>query len=119
MARTIERRRDLLRAYVDRTFPNQSMTWLMGMLETKDHAGVFAELLRAGDRLHLVPVPGHLSASPDALKAIAQKICPGLTTETRRKSYRRTPLSRPNTAYCLLRLALPHRPLLRALLRAP
>ena len=69
-----------LRAYIDRTFLNQSITWLMGMLETKDHKGVLTELLRAGDRLHLVPVPGHLSAKPEMLDAIAQKICPSLTT---------------------------------------
>ncbi len=69
-----------LRSYIDRTFPNQSITWLMGMLDTKDHEGVLTELLRAGDRLHLVPVPEHLSATPETLEAIAQKICPHLTT---------------------------------------
>ena len=69
-----------LRAYIDRTFSNQSITWLIGMLETKDHEGVFTELLRAGDRLHLVPVPEHLSATPEVLEAIAQQICPHLTT---------------------------------------
>ncbi len=69
-----------LRAYVDQTFPNQPITWLMGMLSTKDHAGVFTELLRAGDRLHLVPVPGHLSADVDELRAIAQQICPALAS---------------------------------------
>ncbi len=67
-----------LRAYIDRTFPHQSITWLMGMLATKDHAGVFAALLRAGDRLHLVPVPGHLSAEPSDLSAIAKQTCPTL-----------------------------------------
>lgn len=67
-----------LRAYIDRTFPNQSVTWLMGMLATKDHAGVFAALLRAGDRLHLVPVPGHLSAEPSDLAVIARQACPDL-----------------------------------------
>ncbi len=67
-----------LRAYVDNTY-HQPVTWLLGMLNTKDHAGVFTELLRSGDRLHVVPVPGHLSAKPEELCAIAQKICPGLT----------------------------------------
>lgn len=67
-----------LRAYLDRTYPNQPITWLMGMLATKDHAGVLGALLRAGDRLHLVPVPGHLSADPTDLSAIAQRICPNL-----------------------------------------
>lgn len=67
-----------LRAYIDRAFPNQSITWLMGMLATKDHAGVFAALLRAGDRLHLVPVSGHLSAEPSDLAATARQVCPDL-----------------------------------------
>lgn len=65
-----------LRHYIDSAYPNQPITWLMGMLETKDHAGVFGALLRSGDRLHLVPVPGHLSAQPEALGAIAQQTCP-------------------------------------------
>ena len=69
-----------LRAYLDKTYPNQSITWLMGMLQTKDRAGVFQALLRAGDRLHLTTVPGHLSANPEDLKAIAQKTCPNLAT---------------------------------------
>ena len=69
-----------LRSYLDKTYPDQSITWLMGMLQTKDHPGVFRELLRDGDRLHLTAVPGHLSANPDKLSAIAQKICPNLAT---------------------------------------
>lgn len=69
-----------LRAYIDQTFPHQPITWLMGMLSTKDHAGVFTELLRAGDRLHLVPVPGHLSAEVNELSAIAQQTCPTLAS---------------------------------------
>ncbi|MGC1309774.1 MAG: folylpolyglutamate synthase/dihydrofolate synthase family protein [Phormidesmis sp.] len=67
-----------LRAYLDQTLPHQPITWLMGLLQTKDHQGVFKALLRAGDRLHLVPVPGHISAEPAALRAIAQNTCPNL-----------------------------------------
>ncbi|MEL6937586.1 MAG: folylpolyglutamate synthase/dihydrofolate synthase family protein [Cyanobacteria bacterium J06598_1] len=67
-----------LRTYIDNAYANQPITWLIGMLETKDHSGVFKALLRPADRLHLVPVPGHLSADVDALRAIAQKTCPGL-----------------------------------------
>ncbi len=55
-----------------------SVSWLMGMLSTKDHAAIFKALLRPGDRLHLVPVPGHLSAELEELGAIAQSICPNL-----------------------------------------
>ncbi|HEY9877372.1 MAG TPA: folylpolyglutamate synthase/dihydrofolate synthase family protein [Leptolyngbyaceae cyanobacterium] len=58
---------------------NASVTWLMGMLSTKDHADVFRELLRPGDRLHLVPVPDHYSAELTQLSAIAQEICPNLS----------------------------------------
>ena len=68
-----------LRCYIDQTFPDTTITWLMGMLETKDHTGVFGALLRSGDRLHLVPVPGHLSADPQVLAAIAQELCPALS----------------------------------------
>lgn len=78
-----------LRAYVDRDLlPNQAtqqqvgITWLMGMLSTKDHADIFVELLRPGDRLHLVPVPDHLSADPQDLAAIARSVCPDLATCT-------------------------------------
>ncbi len=69
-----------LRAYIDHTYPNQSITWLMGMLQTKDHDDIFQALLRPNDRLHLVPVPGHISAEPEALAAIAQQICPRLAS---------------------------------------
>lgn len=54
------------------------VTWLMGMLSTKDHREVFEALLRPGDRLHLVPVPEHLSSDPQDLAAIAQAVCPTL-----------------------------------------
>lgn len=53
-------------------------TWLMGMLSTKDHADVLRALLRPGDRLHLVPVPGHASMPTADLRAIASKVCPDL-----------------------------------------
>jgi dihydrofolate synthase / folylpolyglutamate synthase len=73
-----------LRAYLDEPSSEsgsyQPITWLIGMLQTKDHAGVFTELLRPGDRLHLVPVPGHLSANVEDLRASAQKICPRLAS---------------------------------------
>jgi dihydrofolate synthase / folylpolyglutamate synthase len=69
-----------LRTYIDQTFPAQPITWLMGMLLGKDHPAILAALLRAGDRLHLVPVPGHLGAKPSQLAEIAQQICPMATT---------------------------------------
>lgn len=67
---------EALRSYVD-TLP-QPITWVMGMLSTKDHQNVFKALLRPGDRLHLVPVGGHSSAKPAELGMMAQLICPAL-----------------------------------------
>lgn len=62
-----------LRQYVDTL--NTPVTWVMGILSTKDHADIFEALLRPSDRLYLVPVPDHSSADPDALAILAQTIC--------------------------------------------
>ena len=67
----------MLRRYVDQL--PQPVTWLMGMLATKDHADVFKALLRSGDTLHLVPVSGHQSADTSELTQLAQAVCPDLT----------------------------------------
>ena len=67
-----------LRTYLDRTYSARSITWLMGMLQTKDHEAILKTLLRSGDRLHLTAVPEHLSAEPERLGAIAHQICPDL-----------------------------------------
>jgi dihydrofolate synthase / folylpolyglutamate synthase len=76
---------EALRAYVDQVLSGlkqdqgaPAVAWLMGMLSTKDHADIFKALLRPGDRLHLVPVPGHASAAPGELSAIATSLCPDL-----------------------------------------
>lgn len=66
-----------LRQYVDSLSP-QPINWVMGMLSTKDHADIFAALLRSGDRLFVVPVPDHSSAMPGELVELAKTICPGL-----------------------------------------
>ncbi|HEY9667410.1 MAG TPA: cyanophycin synthetase, partial [Coleofasciculaceae cyanobacterium] len=65
-----------LRQYVDTL--NIPVTWVMGILSTKDHADIFDALLRPDDRLYIVPVPDHSTANPEDLKAIAQSICPEL-----------------------------------------
>ncbi|MEB3313846.1 MAG: folylpolyglutamate synthase/dihydrofolate synthase family protein [Cyanobacteriota bacterium] len=72
-----------LRRHVDQWWapggePAGPTQWLVGMLATKDHADIFRALLRPGDFLYLVPVPGHQSADPVALGAIASKLCPQL-----------------------------------------
>jgi dihydrofolate synthase/folylpolyglutamate synthase len=62
-----------LRQYVDTL--HLPVTWVMGILSTKDHADIFEALLRPADQLYLVPVPDHSSANPDALAILAQDIC--------------------------------------------
>ncbi|ESA34359.1 bifunctional protein [Leptolyngbya sp. Heron Island J] len=66
----------MLRRYVD-SLP-QPVTWLMGMLATKDHQDIFEALLHPGDTLHIVPVPGHQTAEPTDLAQLAQEVCPEL-----------------------------------------
>jgi dihydrofolate synthase/folylpolyglutamate synthase len=65
-----------LRQYVDRQ--QTPVTWIMGILSTKDHADIFNALLRPGDQLYLVPVPDHSSADPETLAILAQNTCPKL-----------------------------------------
>jgi dihydrofolate synthase/folylpolyglutamate synthase len=60
------------------TSKRRGITWVMGILSTKDHADIFSALLREGDRLYLVPVPDHSTAAPEALAALAQDLCPTL-----------------------------------------
>lgn len=70
---------EALRHYVDQSDRvTKPVSWVMGMLSTKDHADVFRALLRPGDRLFLVPVPDHLTADPAELKQLAQSLCPEL-----------------------------------------
>ncbi len=73
---------EVLRQFVD-DLPEQlplpsPVTWVMGMLSTKDHEDIFRVLLRGGDRLFLLPVPGHSSADPEQLATLAQTVCPSL-----------------------------------------
>ena len=67
----------MLRRYVDSL--SQPVTWLMGMLATKDHKDIFDALLQPGDTLHIVPVPGHQTAEPTDLAQLAHEACPELT----------------------------------------
>lgn len=68
---------EALREYIDSL--NKPVTWVMGMLSTKDHSGIFQALLRNGDGLYLVPVPDHSSANPEELATLAKNICPQLS----------------------------------------
>ncbi|TBR60090.1 bifunctional folylpolyglutamate synthase/dihydrofolate synthase [Westiellopsis prolifica IICB1] len=77
----------VLRNYVDvllntKEIDSQSkigVTWVMGMLSTKDHQEIFQALLRPNDQLYLVPVPDYSSANPDELAKLANEICPELS----------------------------------------
>lgn len=75
---------EVLRQFVDSPAIDHnrstSIHWVMGMLSTKDHADVFKALLKAGDRLYLVPVPDHSTAAPEELAALAYEVCPALAT---------------------------------------
>ncbi len=66
-----------LRNYVNSLNP-QSLTWIMGMLSTKEHSDIFKVLLRPNERLYVVPVPDHSSADPVELATLASDICPEL-----------------------------------------
>ena len=69
-----------LRNYVDSLDGKaRSITWVMGILSTKDHQDIFTALLRPQDELHLVPVPDHSTADPQELANLAQQICPQLS----------------------------------------
>ena len=61
-----------LRQYVDTL--DTPISWVMGMLSTKSHREIFQALFRPGDRLYLVPVPGHSSAQPDTLADVARSV---------------------------------------------
>ncbi|MBP0005215.1 MAG: bifunctional folylpolyglutamate synthase/dihydrofolate synthase [Cyanobacteria bacterium SBC] len=67
---------DVLRRYVDRQ--QTLVTWVMGMLSSKDVEGILTTLLRPGDRVRFLPVPGHSFATPSDLAILAVDICPEL-----------------------------------------
>ncbi|MFQ4146925.1 folylpolyglutamate synthase/dihydrofolate synthase family protein [Chlorogloeopsis sp. ULAP02] len=67
----------VLRDYVN-TLNTPVVTWVMGMLSTKDHTDIFKALLQPHDQLYLVPVPDRSSANPEELAVLAQQICPEL-----------------------------------------
>ena len=54
-----------LRQYVD-TLP-QPVTWIMGILSTKEQDKILNTLLRPGDTLYTVPVPDHSTTPPQEL----------------------------------------------------
>lgn len=80
---------EVLREFVDsiktkhiNNLDNSQMgiSWVIGMLSTKDHADIFRALLRPNDSLYLVPVPDNTTANPEELAILAKDICPELST---------------------------------------
>ena len=67
----------VLREYIETL--DQEIIWVIGMLSTKDHQGVFRQLLCPQDQLHLVPVRDHSTAQPEDLAQIAKEIVPDLS----------------------------------------
>ncbi|HIK29651.1 MAG: bifunctional folylpolyglutamate synthase/dihydrofolate synthase [Oscillatoriaceae bacterium SKW80] len=65
----------VLRQYVD-SLNIENVTWVVGILASKDREGILKALLRSGERLYLVPVPDHKSAIPEELAELALQICP-------------------------------------------
>ncbi len=63
----------VLRAYVD-SCPLGPVTWVVGMLTTKDAAAVLNILLRSGDSLLAVPVPDPHSIDPATLAEMGAQI---------------------------------------------
>ncbi|MDG2991644.1 bifunctional folylpolyglutamate synthase/dihydrofolate synthase [Candidatus Synechococcus calcipolaris G9] len=72
-----------LRQYLDQILakrPETAVTWIIGLLQNKDHQGILGALLRPGDRLYLVPIPNHICADPVALQVLGDRLCPNLET---------------------------------------
>jgi dihydrofolate synthase / folylpolyglutamate synthase len=69
-----------LREYVDRW--QQPVTWVIGMLNTKEHLPILEALLRPDDRVHLVPVPDEITATPNELMNVVRSIYPDITVQT-------------------------------------
>lgn len=67
-----------LRQYVDTL--EKPVTWVMGILSTKEHSEIFRALLRPEEHLYLVPVPDHSTANPAELATLAANICPDLAS---------------------------------------
>jgi dihydrofolate synthase / folylpolyglutamate synthase len=69
-----------LRRHIDQW--QQPITWVIGMLNTKEHVPILQALLRSGDHIHLVPVPEEITATPEQLLAVVRSIYPELAAET-------------------------------------
>ncbi len=70
----------VLRQYIDeQNFP--PVHWMIGLLKTKDAVEILQHLLRAGERVSFVPIPGHYYHETAYLNDLAQRICPGIFSQ--------------------------------------
>lgn len=67
---------EVLRQFVDNL--NKKISWVIGILKTKDYGKILEILLKNGDRVYLVPVPDPLTTNPAELAKIAQELYPNL-----------------------------------------
>lgn len=67
-----------LRQYLDQIDPHAPLCWCLGMLSTKDVAGVCRALLRPGDTLLALPIADHQAVPPQELCQVAIAIEPQL-----------------------------------------
>ncbi|WP_271254191.1 bifunctional folylpolyglutamate synthase/dihydrofolate synthase [Pseudanabaena sp. Chao 1811] len=65
---------EYLRQFVDEAFPHQRKRWVIGILNTKDQAGILKALLAPDDLLFPVPVPSSATTSPQDLAQIASSM---------------------------------------------
>jgi folylpolyglutamate synthase/dihydrofolate synthase len=74
-----------LRKFVDSYFAEASVTWIVGIIASKDAQGILSTILRPQDRIITVPVPEHQTIPPMELAEISRKLiiapplaCPSL-----------------------------------------
>ena len=65
---------EYLRQFVDEAFPLRRKRWVIGILNTKDQAGILKALLDPDDLLFPVPVPSAATTSPEDLAQVASSI---------------------------------------------
>jgi dihydrofolate synthase/folylpolyglutamate synthase len=65
---------EYLRQFADEAFPLRRKRWVIGILNTKDQAGILKALLDPEDLLFPVPVPSAATTSPEDLAQVASSI---------------------------------------------
>lgn len=60
---------ETLRHYLDQIYCQRSVAWIIGILATKDYSSILHTLVRSGDYLFPIEIPGHHSVSPAELVA--------------------------------------------------